>query len=84
MRTLEPDVLHHIGNTSLLALRRARPGNGARVLLKLENENPTGSMKDRMALRHGNEISQDFWGSRLSARPTPSPYCGSQRLNRAI
>jgi cysteine synthase A len=26
------------------------PANGARILLKLENENPTGSMKDRMAL----------------------------------
>ena len=26
------------------------PTNGARILLKLENENPTGSMKDRMAL----------------------------------
>jgi cysteine synthase A len=26
------------------------PENGSRILLKLENENPTGSMKDRMAL----------------------------------
>ncbi|MGH9759431.1 MAG: PLP-dependent cysteine synthase family protein, partial [Blastocatellia bacterium] len=26
------------------------PGNGTRIMLKLENENPTGSMKDRMAL----------------------------------
>jgi cysteine synthase A len=26
------------------------PGNGSRIFLKLENENPTGSMKDRMAL----------------------------------
>src|SRR5712672_2058177 len=34
----------------MLALRHIRPRNGARVLLKLENENPTGSMKDRMAL----------------------------------
>jgi cysteine synthase A len=44
------DILHHIGKTSLLALRRIVPRNGARVLLKLESENPTGSMKDRMAL----------------------------------
>ena len=43
-------ILNRIGNTSLLALRRIVPSNGARVLLKLENENPTGSMKDRMAL----------------------------------
>jgi cysteine synthase A len=47
---LKPDILHCIGNTSLMALRKIAPGNGARILLKLESENPTGSMKDRMAL----------------------------------
>jgi cysteine synthase A len=31
-------------------LRKIVPENGSRILLKLENENPTGSMKDRMAL----------------------------------
>lgn len=44
------DILGRIGGTSLLPLRRIRAGNGARILLKLESENPTGSMKDRMAL----------------------------------
>jgi cysteine synthase A len=44
------NILHCIGNTSLLALRNIVPANGARILLKLGNENPTGSMKDRMAL----------------------------------
>lgn len=43
-------ILDRIGDTSLLALRKVVPGNGARILLKLESENPTGSMKDRMAL----------------------------------
>ena len=45
-----PDILHCIGNTRLMALRRIVPRRRARVLLKLENENPTGSMKDRLAL----------------------------------
>ena len=44
------NILDRIGNTPLIALRKAGPPNGARILLKLENENPTGSMKDRMAL----------------------------------
>jgi len=44
------NVLDLIGNTSMLALRRIVPENGSRILLKLESENPTGSMKDRMAL----------------------------------
>lgn len=43
-------ILDRIGGTTLLALRRVVPPNGARILLKLESENPTGSMKDRMAL----------------------------------
>lgn len=45
-----PTILDTIGNTSLLPLRHVVPDNGARILLKLESENPTGSMKDRMAL----------------------------------
>lgn len=44
------NILECIGNTSLVALRNMAPPNGTRILLKLENENPTGSMKDRMAL----------------------------------
>jgi cysteine synthase len=50
MTTLRQDILHCIGNTSLLALRSILPRDGTRILLKLESENPTGSMKDRMAL----------------------------------
>ena len=43
-------ILQTIGNTSLLELRHVVPDGHARVLVKLEGENPTGSMKDRMAL----------------------------------
>jgi cysteine synthase A len=50
MKKPQPDILHCIGDTSLLALRHVVPANGARLLVKLEGENPTGSMKDRMAL----------------------------------
>jgi len=39
-----------VGRTPLVALRRVVPAGGARVLVKLESHNPTGSMKDRMAL----------------------------------
>lgn len=45
------NVLDSIGNTSLVPLRNVVPANGARILLKLESENPTGSIKDRPALR---------------------------------
>jgi cysteine synthase A len=44
------NILDCIGNTSLLPLRNIVAANGARILLKIESENPTGSMKDRMGL----------------------------------
>jgi cysteine synthase len=42
-------ALEGIGNTPLVELRRVVPRGSARVLMKLEWANPTGSMKDRMA-----------------------------------
>ena len=43
-------VLDTIGRTRLVPLRHLVPEGSARILIKLEYENPTGSMKDRMAL----------------------------------
>src|ERR671934_1627215 len=43
-------ILGAIGNTPLIRLRRCAPPNGAELWLKLEYRNPSGSMKDRMAL----------------------------------
>jgi cysteine synthase A len=42
-------VLDAIGNTPIVELRRIVPRDYARVIVKLESANPTGSMKDRMA-----------------------------------
>lgn len=44
------NVLDAIGNTSLVTLRRVVPEGCATIRAKLEWENPTGSVKDRMAL----------------------------------
>lgn len=41
-------ILDAIGNTSLVRLQKVAPA-GAAILAKLEWENPTGSVKDRMA-----------------------------------
>jgi cysteine synthase A len=43
------DILHAIGNSSIVRLRKVVPAGCADILVKLEWENPTGSMKDRMA-----------------------------------
>jgi cysteine synthase len=44
------NVLDAIGSTPLVRLRALAPENGAEIWIKLEYLNPTGSMKDRMAL----------------------------------
>lgn len=49
MQQSSEGVLAGIGNTPLVELRRVVPTGSARVFLKLEWANPTGSMKDRMA-----------------------------------
>src|SRR6266850_5203569 len=43
------DILRAIGDTSIVRLRKVVPLNCADVFVKLEWENPTGSVKDRMA-----------------------------------
>jgi len=73
MNELPRDILHCIGNTSLLPLRNVVPENGSRILLKLENENPTGSMKDRMALAMIEAAEAD---GRLTANGSVVEYTG--------
>src|SRR3954463_16685826 len=48
--TIAESVLHAIGHTPVVRLRRIVPPDAADVLVKLEFYNPTGSYKDRMAL----------------------------------
>jgi cysteine synthase len=43
------DILRAIGNTSIVRLRKVVPAGCGEILVKLEWENPTGSVKDRMA-----------------------------------
>ena len=52
-------------------MRHLTPANGARILFKLENENPTGSMKDRMALAMIETAEAD---GRLAAGGTVVEY----------
>jgi cysteine synthase B len=43
-------ILDAIGNTPLVRLERSSPRDGVRIYAKLEGQNPTGSLKDRIAL----------------------------------
>jgi cysteine synthase/molybdopterin converting factor small subunit len=48
-RTLTPSVLETIGSTPLVELPRLVPHSGIKLYAKLEGQNPTGSLKDRIA-----------------------------------
>jgi cysteine synthase A len=67
------DILSGIGNTSIVRLRRVVPQNGAEIFVKLESENPTGSMKDRMAQSLISRAEED---GRLKPGATVVEYTG--------
>jgi len=67
------NLLNAIGNTSIVRLRRVVPAGCADVLVKLEWENPTGSMKDRMANAVISRAEED---GRLKAGYTVIEYTG--------
>ena len=50
MAQIIQSVLELIGGTPLLALNHVIEPGSARVLVKMENRNPSGSVKDRIAL----------------------------------
>jgi cysteine synthase A len=66
-------ILEAIGNTPLVRMRRCAPSNGAELWLKLEYRNPTGSMKDRMALAMIEGAERD---GLISAGDTVVEYTG--------
>jgi cysteine synthase len=66
-------ILQAIGNTSLARLRRVVPPGCAKVFVKLEWENPTGSMKDRAAQAMISRAEED---GRLKPGDTVIEYTG--------
>ncbi|HET8943478.1 MAG TPA: pyridoxal-phosphate dependent enzyme, partial [Dehalococcoidia bacterium] len=55
---LSESILDTIGNTPLVRLRHLSPKPGVNVYAKLEGHNPTGSVKDRIALYMVNDAEK--------------------------
>jgi cysteine synthase A len=66
-------VLQAIGNTPIVRLRKVVPPQCADILVKLEWENPTGSLKDRMAMAVIGRAEED---GRLKPGDTVIEYTG--------
>src|SRR5215212_9328682 len=67
------DILQAIGNTSIVRLSKVVPPNCGDIFVKLEWENPTGSVKDRMAQA---VISRAEGDGRLQPGDTVVEYTG--------
>jgi len=67
------DIIRAIGNTSIVRLRKVVPRGCADILVKLEWENPTGSLKDRMANAVISKAEED---GRLKPGGTVVEYTG--------
>jgi cysteine synthase B len=67
-----PDVLDAIGDTPLVGLPRMSPKVGVRLWAKLEGQNPTGSLKDRIAkaMIEAAEASGELTPDRTILEPT--------------
>ncbi len=70
---INKNVLDAIGNTSIVRLTKVVPPDYPKILVKLEWENPTGSMKDRMAQEMIAEAEKD---GRLKKGGTVIEYTG--------
>lgn len=79
---LRMSVLDGIGNTPLIELTKIVPRNSARVFAKLEWANPTGSMKDRVALAMIDAAERD---GRLNPAGTVVEYtAGTTGISLAL
>lgn len=67
------NILNAIGNTSLVKLHKVVPPGIGNIFVKLEWENPTGSMKDRTALAMITKAEEDC---RLKPGDTVVEYTG--------
>src|SRR5438034_2161485 len=53
------DILDAVGDTPLVGIQRLSPKPTVRLWAKLEGQNPTGSVKDRIAKRMVEEAERD-------------------------
>ena len=73
MAGLNEDILKAIGNTPLVRLNKIVPDGAARVCVKMEGQNPGGSVKSRIGyamLQAAAEAGDFVWGETTIIEPT--------------
>ena len=75
-------ILATIGNTPIVELQNMSPKEGVRIFAKLEGQNPTGSVKDRIALKMIEQAELD--GEMSSNRTILEPTSGNTGISLAM
>ena len=75
-------ILATIGNTPMVELQRLSPNPQVRIFAKLEGQNPTGSVKDRIALKMIERAEAD--GEISSNRTILEPTSGNTGISLAM
>lgn len=75
-------ILATIGNTPMVELQRLSPHPNVRVFAKLEGQNPTGSVKDRIALKMIERAEAD--GELSASRTILEPTSGNTGISLAM
>ncbi|HNS00261.1 MAG TPA: cysteine synthase family protein [Planctomycetota bacterium] len=76
------DVLGAIGNTPLLRINRVNPNPGVEIYAKFEGANPTGSIKDRIALKMIEQAEAE--GALVPGKTIIEPTSGNTGIGLAM
>ena len=84
MGNVANEVIDGIGNTPIVDISKFSPKPEVRLLAKLESENPTGSVKDRVALSLINQAEKDGSLERGSGGVILEPTSGNTGIGLAL
>jgi len=79
---LNQDILETIGNTPLVRINKLNPNKNVTMLAKIEGSNPTGSIKDRIALSMVQQAEAD--GKLIKGKTIIEPTSGNTGVSLAM
>lgn len=81
-KMIAKNILDLIGNTPLVKIRQLNPNKNVDILAKLEGFNPTGSIKDRIALKMVEEAEKN--GTLKKGQTIIEPTSGNTGISLAM
>src|SRR4030065_972968 len=76
------NILQTIGNTPLVRINRLNPNKNVTIYAKIEGNNPTGSIKDRIALKMIEQAEAN--GSLIKGKTIIEPTSGNTGIGLAM